>query len=174
MPSTNVIREEPWWATERRADWQTAPREYTRSGRDIMVPRRAETGLPPQFVVIDDNSNWARGVIRNVERLVTSHSYADWDAEGASPLDSNLLPASLGVLAEFMTDEAPQPHVVPTQLGGLAFEWHTDNVSLEIEIQPHGQAVVYFRDSVTGEEWDDASWTEVHQRVGRILQHLIS
>ena len=172
MPSAEVIKEAPWWAN-RKAPWQTS-RDYARSVRDVLVPRRADTGLPPQFVVVDDNSTWARAVIHKVERVVTSHSYANWDAEGASALDESLLPASLSVLSEFMTDEVPLPQVVPTQSGGLAFEWHTNHESLEVEVQPRGQTIVYFRNSLTGEEWDDAPWTEVRQRVGNKLLGMVS
>ena len=170
--ASGVVRAPAWWGNDRRARWRVGPGEYTNTGLNVIVPRSAETGPAPEFVLIDDGSKWARRVVARIERVVASHSYADWDAEGASALGVNLLPASLSILSEFMTDQVALPQVVPTQLGGIAFEWHTDRASLEIEVRPSGSNVVYFRDSSTGEEWDDARWAEVRSRIGPILQQL--
>ncbi len=75
---------------------------------------------------------WLEPTMRAVADLATLEH--DWDSYGAPPIDSVLLVAGASLLLLTMRDNTPPPAVVPTSRGGLAFEWHTRGIDLEIEI----------------------------------------
>jgi hypothetical protein len=125
------------------------------------------------MLVVDGKSTWAQGVVARMQHLLSSHSYQDWDLEGALPLELISLSSSLQLLSTFMTDSVASPSIVPTQEGGLSLEWHSATRTLEIAVDPKGRASTYFRNSASGEEWE-VPFGEVRDRIRPILEHLSS
>jgi len=53
-----------------------------------------------------------------------------------------------------MQDDTPAPAVVPTNRGGLQFEWHTRGIDLEIELQAPGRGSISYEDHQSENEWE--------------------
>lgn len=60
---------------------------------------------------------------------------ANWDAEGAPPIDHEIIQAARDFVARLPEDIASVPAVVPSAAGSLQFEWNEDRRSLELEIE---------------------------------------
>lgn len=75
-----------------------------------------------------------------------------WDSYDAAPIAAECVASALGLLLLVSSAETPQPDVIPTIDGGVAFEWSLREYSLEIEVRGPGQASLFFEDFHTGEE----------------------
>jgi len=98
------------------------------------------------------DNNWL-GIVQvqfeHVANLTTG-----WDAANAGPVRRDVLDYALAILEVIMQSDSPAPHVTPMSHEGVMLEWHTDRVSLEIEIAEPGNAYVTYENKWTGEEKD--------------------
>jgi len=79
----------------------------------------------------------------------------NWDSEGAPRLDRKILQAAAEFVDSLPGHIAPRPMIVPLSSGGLQFEWHNGEQSLELELE-NPREVRYLKwnpsDSVEDEE----------------------
>lgn len=114
-----------------------------------------------EAVVLGDPPAWLESVLRRSLDLLQLPP--DWDGYGADPLDPSTVSAAMTILAGTLRNDAPVPSVVPTNRGGLQFEWHCGGIDLEVEIVASGKVVVAF---------EDASGEVVHE-LGSNLSRLV-
>jgi hypothetical protein len=60
---------------------------------------------------------------------------ANWDAQGALPIDQTIIESARGFAEQLPDDVVPPPAVVPMAKGNLQFEWHDGPRSLELEFE---------------------------------------
>jgi hypothetical protein len=77
-----------------------------------------------------------------------------WNSYGGQPLSRKAVTRSFGLLPIILDDQAPEPTVVPTNDGGLQFEWHRRGIDFELTVPPTGPLSYYFADAGTGEEYE--------------------
>ncbi len=79
----------------------------------------------------------------------------DWDSYGALPPSRMTLHYAWSLGSGLVERGIPVPQVFPTRRGGVQFEWHRPNASLEWEIDPNlSTGVFIFDDHRTGERID--------------------
>jgi hypothetical protein len=59
---------------------------------------------------------------------------------------------ALTVLENVMRPRTPLPNVVPSSGGAVQFEWHTNDIDLELYISAPYEAELWFKDSREAEE----------------------
>ena len=79
---------------------------------------------------------WFRSTVEAAVRL--SFLEPGWDSYGAHPVTRQALEAGLGALLEVLRPQTPPPSVVPVSAGGLQFEWHRNELDVEIELSREG------------------------------------
>ena len=77
-------------------------------------------------------ANWLPGVLATIEGF--RRLEANWDSYGAEPLT----PRAIEQAEAFVRCLATDLTVVPTNRGGVGFEWDACDVSLEVNIHPGG------------------------------------
>lgn len=80
-----------------------------------------------------------------------------WDTYSAPVIDPAIVSKVEAFLLNLIEHEIERPAVVPTSVGGVAFEWHRPSREFTIELRPtpsYPKATVYFADTVAGEEWE--------------------
>lgn len=60
----------------------------------------------------------------------------NWDGEGAEALTPRASAGALALVHALPFEDLPSPHVVPTSVGGVQFEWDQDRREIEIEVLP--------------------------------------
>ena len=56
------------------------------------------------------------------------------------------------MLQQISRPDIPKPSIVPTVSGNVQFEWHTNDIDLEIEVKSQVLVSVFFVDLRSGEE----------------------
>jgi len=74
-----------------------------------------------------------RIVNEELDRLASLQ--ANWDAEGAEPIDPQIIEAARQLAEELPENLVGLPAVVPMAAGNLQFEWNDGPRSLELEIE---------------------------------------
>lgn len=77
-----------------------------------------------------------------------------WNSYAAKPIERRTVQAAWDVLSRFMLATTPPPAIVPTNRGGVQFEWHTDRADLEISVYSPFQSEVFFEDLGSQERWE--------------------
>ncbi len=70
-----------------------------------------------------------------------------WDGHNAPPIDEEILASGWRWLQAIAQVVRVPPSVVPTNAGGIAFEWHRPAMDLEIELSPGGAHYVGYEDA---------------------------
>jgi hypothetical protein len=79
----------------------------------------------------------------------------DWDRNGAPPVESTAIQASIDALWSFMADGSSIPQWTPTRAGGVQLDWHEGGIDLEIEFAPDASANAVFDDNEgRSPDWD--------------------
>lgn len=80
-----------------------------------------------------------------------THLREGWDGHRASTM--GLLPVMVlnGVLGSLVRDDQPTPQIAPMADGGVQVAWLVNGQSVEVEVSPEGQVVVFAYDDETGE-----------------------
>src|SRR5437867_3658225 len=81
---------------------------------------------------LDSWPPWLESTVRALTELTTLDE--DWDGEGAPRIAVDRLSAGAKLLSLTMRDDTPLPNVIPTNDGGVAFEWHMRDIDLEVEV----------------------------------------
>ena len=86
--------------------------------------------------------------VRAMEKL-----RAGWDSHGAEPPNSKVIDAAIALLTK-LADAASfaKPHIQPTPVGGIQFEWESAGRYLEVECTPSSEAHCYYQDREAGVE----------------------
>jgi hypothetical protein len=69
-----------------------------------------------------------------------------WDTYSAKRVSPQTGIFALQVLDAVMRDRSPIPSVVPTPIGGIQFEWHLENLDIEIHVEEPYSIDVLFED----------------------------
>lgn len=88
----------------------------------------------------------------------------DWDSYGASPVKLEFASTAIDLLQSVMHPNTPPPAIVPTAIGGIQIEWHTNGMDLEIEVESTSRINVWFDDSRSDVTWE-AEFTSDLQRL---------
>lgn len=100
----------------------------------------------------DKEPTWLRPTAQTVIELLDLPE--NWDSYGARPINREIVLFALQLLCETMPTDTPAPTVIPTNRGGVQFEWHTRGIDLEIEIQSPERIYVSYEDQQSGNEWE--------------------
>lgn len=95
---------------------------------------------------------WLESTVERLNRLLRLP--ANWDREGAPPVNPAAALAALQLLGATGRPDTPPSSVVPTQEGGVQLEWHLREIDLEVEVAPSGRLHGYFTDSAAASEWE--------------------
>lgn len=83
----------------------------------------------------------------------------DWNSYGGREISVGSVRAALRLIEEMVTEDTPEPSIVPTSSGHIQLEWHTRGIDLEIEAESDTKYSYLFEDLDTGEEHEgDASY----------------
>ena len=132
------------------------------------LPRAFEVPIPGgKFVIetIGAPPKWTIEVASNLARLL--YLEPNWDSYGAKEIDLKSAIVAIDLLLRIMEDDTPSPSVVPTNVGGIQYEWHEKGKDLEIEILSSDTISWFFRDL------DTAETDEGEQRLNSDLSKLI-
>jgi hypothetical protein len=89
--------------------------------------------------------SWLRSVKAQIEECATFK--AGWDSYAAKPISSVACTAAYRIIRELAARETPIPSVVPTSDGYLQFEWHMNDIDLEIRVLSTTKIEVSFEDA---------------------------
>ena len=73
-----------------------------------------------------------------------------WDSYGGKPLRHETGMFALQVLSGVMSESMPSPFVVPISTGGVQFEWHQNNLDIELYIAAPYDSELSVHDLVSG------------------------
>jgi hypothetical protein len=109
-------------------------------GRSITI---AGTGSRPE---------WLEATLRGIEQV--SGLEDNWDSYGGKRVSLSSVIHGLELVLGLLANNSMAPIVFATSNGGIQFEWHTNEVNLEIEVTPDGRKLVYREDIASGDEWE--------------------
>jgi hypothetical protein len=68
----------------------------------------------------------------------------NWDSYGARRIDPYIVTTGIQLLNDYIPQDSPPPHVVPTSRGGVQIEWHTQGIDLEIEVVSSDRLQIFY------------------------------
>jgi hypothetical protein len=68
-----------------------------------------------------------------------------WDGDDARPVSIESLYTATRLLAYVVNKNTPSPYIFPLPDGGIQFEWHTEEIDLEIGLSGNSEVVVLYR-----------------------------
>jgi len=80
----------------------------------------------------------------------------NWDSYGAGPIDPRVVHDAMNLTNSLLGPTSPAPRVVPLSSGGVQLEWHRQGIDLEIVFDRDGRPFFYYRNRVTGDEFEHA------------------
>lgn len=93
---------------------------------------------------------WLPEIIKKLEEI--SNLQKNWDTYQANPISIDVICYCLSFVFKILERCDLPPSIVPTSLGGIQLEWHTDKGDLEIEIGENRKISYYFENVTNGEE----------------------
>lgn len=123
---------------------------------------KAPTARPRNFVPLGPRKRlrehapteqWSTTVLREVCGLLDLKS--NWDTYGAAPIKRETAMFAIQMLQSVMREQTPTPSVVPSSIGGIQFEWHTNALDLEVHVAGPYDADFWFEDRDRGENIED-------------------
>lgn len=111
---------------------------------------RAPAAVTAGDITEVESNEWLASVQEQFEHV--ANLPIGWDSAGSGPVRRDVLDYALALLEAVMRHDSPPPHVTPMSHEGVMLEWHTDRLSLEIEIKEPGTAYMTFENRATGEE----------------------
>jgi len=118
-------------------------------------PLRAEVmtaQASPEELLVAHRASWFRqsaGRLAELAELKTG-----WDSYGARAPSQQTVRDGIALLTLFVDLGVPQPHVSPTTIGGIQFEWDVRGLELELELLPDGRMLAIFEDGAQGKSWE--------------------
>ena len=165
----------PWLAPQGRKATPTAAISddeiLSRWEYNLQTP---EPEVPEVIIVINSSEappRWLPDVIYALQRCLYLDS--DWDSYGARKIELYNVISAIKLLLDVIQDSTPKPIVVPTNSGGIQYEWHRNGIDLEIEIDEN-RIRWFFEDTSTGEsraklESLDKDFSELTDLISRLL-----
>lgn len=92
------------------------------------------------------------GLVQDIGRLMALEK--NWDSYDAPPIDPHIAIAAMKFWLINFGARFPKPWVVPTNEGGIQFEWHKGGLDVEAEFRSRNEILGYYRDKETGKEWE--------------------
>lgn len=96
---------------------------------------------------------WWRVAIQRISFLLSLPE--NWDSYGAQKVDASRAYTAVQILQQIARPGIPKPSIVPTPTGDIQFEWHINDIDLEIEVSSPVKLGVSFEDLRTGAEWEE-------------------
>jgi hypothetical protein len=109
---------------------------------------------------------WFAEVIQTLARFLLFEP--NWDSYGGEQIDLRAVISAIGLIGKIMEHDTPPPAVIPTSSGSIQYEWHQNDIDLEIEILSPHSISWFFRDLRTAET------DEEEQRLNSDLSKLIN
>lgn len=91
-------------------------------------------------------------LVQDIGRLMALGK--NWDSYGAPPIDPYIAIAAMRFWLMNFGAGFPKPWVVPTNEGGIQFEWHKGGLDVEAEFRSRNEILGYYSDKETGDEWE--------------------
>jgi hypothetical protein len=114
--------------------------------------------------------DWQADAIRAKMQDLLDRLEDGWDSYGASAPQRHLFDAGLRLIEGLLHTDIAAPDVIPTNKGGVQFEWSVGSRELEIEVVGADRFEVFFEDETTGETVED----EVTSRKLDVLSALVN
>ncbi len=86
---------------------------------------------------------WFLSTVR--EMLLLTQLKTGWDGENGNPVFIESLEIAAKLLDNVVIKNTPAPYIFPLPDGGIQFEWHTEDIDLEIELSGNSDVVVLYR-----------------------------
>ena len=103
------------------------------------------SGTPPEPI-------WLAHVAQELAAIL--ELAPNWNSYGAPVVEKSAITQAFSVLQSIAKTDTPAPYVLPTPTGGVQFEWHTQEIDLEVEISP-GREVSFLLDCTDkGKEYE--------------------
>ena len=67
----------------------------------------------------------------------------DWDSYDSPPFDLIVIERAKELVTKLLQHGIPVPNLIPASSGSIILDWRTEEVHLEIDIDPEGDDVVY-------------------------------
>jgi hypothetical protein len=112
-----------------------------------------------EFIILvrQDAPEWLLDSLNDIVRLRALP--AGWDSYGSPSLSDAVARSAMTLLGLIARARVPRPDIVPTNAGGIAFEWSTRLHSIEVEINSPGQGHLCHENLATGAE-DELDFTD--------------
>ncbi len=101
--------------------------------------------------------------------LELGHLEQGWDSYGAKPIRADAQKRAIWLLATLLKQSVPNPAVVPMPTGGVALEWHSGSIDLEVEVEDETKVTFIWTDEVSGEELEGELPSDEQQLVELVL-----
>lgn len=113
---------------------------------------------------------------QRLEALV--HRDIGWDSYGGQPLDQAVANEVERFLRDLGSQAVRLPSIVPTSLGGVALEWHSQEREFTIELRPNdsrtgADAYVFYSGGAPGDEWEAAISDLDSEEVNRAFYEVV-
>jgi hypothetical protein len=142
----DLLSDSEWVAGQRRTSQRTRSNlGISSSSVTVAIPFGTT-----EIIVGEPLPPWSCEAIKQVSHL--GDLEANWDSFGGRPIDPHCAMAAIRLILSFLGPEIPPPAVIPTNRGGIQFEWHCRGVDFEIAIQSPSRYAVSFEDQESGEE----------------------
>jgi hypothetical protein len=107
---------------------------------------------------------------RRLARML-SLDVADWDAQGADPIDAEAVRRAHRLVTHLIEAGAPVPDIVPLTDGGVRAEWEYDDYELWLDVPPRGevQAFAIWVQGGKKQEFEDALARTPMEVIDRLL-----
>ena len=102
---------------------------------------------------VQDLPGWAIPALRKLIEI--SSLPRNWDSHGAVPVGPRVIADAVSWLNGVLVRDDRPPQIVPMTDGSIQFEWHRNNIDLEVEFHSATHVRAYFEDLETGERWED-------------------
>jgi hypothetical protein len=124
------------------------------------LPWRAAT-----FSSADNEAKWD-DLLRDLRMSLNSlaNLAEDWDSYGAPPINLDQLEQASDFLNRVMLPGTPAPSILPTPLGSVQIEWHTEGIDFEVQTTSDSTFELSYVDSVKEQEWDETlenDWSRI-------------
>jgi hypothetical protein len=107
------------------------------SDQDVQSEEPGDTGDTASATVVNLDSRrskpaWEREIVATLCRYLELPP--NWDSYGGRPLRLDTGMFALQVLSSIMSESIPVPSIVPVSSGGVQFEWHQNDLDIELYI----------------------------------------
>jgi hypothetical protein len=116
-----------------------------------------------QFEFEQEPPLWFRPILNKVCTL--GDLQFNWNSYGAMPIDPETAVAALQILLNALSENDPQPAVVPTSGGGILLEWHVGGIDLEVDVRSPSSVQVAFEVDGQEEEFANADVELIHDKL---------